>query len=285
MKYTLRQLKAMARESLRGKYGIVISAFLLYTCITFFINSLSGILFRDSSTLTYIISWIFSFIISLIMCIFAAGMDYIYLNISRGKETHVSDLLYMFNHNPDRAIVAGFVITILSTISSLPVNLLLNFSTDEMWEDPVSLSAMMLGTLLLSLVLNIILCLPFTFTYFLLTDSQEMEAKEALKTSIRLTKKNLGRLITLQISFLGLILLSVFTLYLALLWVIPYMKTSVAMLYRDAMGELPQPSIPYGQSYGSQRPVYPKPPYRPEQPYEEPGSNAAREKDDFNSEA
>ncbi|MGI6069372.1 MAG: DUF975 family protein [Blautia sp.] len=238
MKYKIKQLKAMARESLHGKYGIAIAALLLFGLLNIFVNFLTVTLFQDSGTLTTVISWLFSFILSLIMCIFSAGLDYIYLNIARHKETRASDLFYMFNHHPDRAIIAGFFITVISTIASLPTILMPAHLMTDMQNGSMEAFGIAMSLIFLSLVLTTILCVPFSFTYFLLVDSPDMEAKDALKGSFHMAGKNLGRILYLEVSFLGLSILSLFTLYIALLWIIPYIQTTLAFLYLECSGEL-----------------------------------------------
>ena len=49
---------------------------------------------------------------------------------------------------------------------------------------------------------------------------------------------NFGRYLMLKISFIPLMFLSVFTFYIALLWIFPYMAMTEVMFYRDLTGEL-----------------------------------------------
>ena len=42
----------------------------------------------------------------------------------------------------------------------------------------------------------------------------------------------------LKLSFVPLMFLSVFTFYIALLWILPYMEMTEVMFYRDLLGEL-----------------------------------------------
>ena len=188
MKYSIRQLKSMAWESLQGNYG-TISALLLYMLINFLINFVSNLLFRNGSTLTAVVSFLFSFVISLIMCIFSAGLDYMYLNISRKQPVQVSDLFYMFNHNPDRVIAAGFVLTLLTTLADLPITLSLLYLPGLSEGSPTALLQFM-GIVLISIVLSVLLCFPFSFAYFLLAESPDMGAGEALKQSAGLIRHN-----------------------------------------------------------------------------------------------
>ena len=268
MNYSIKQLKALARESLRGHYGTVICALLLYFCINFLLNFITNLLFQDNSVLTAVISFVFTFALSLIMCIFSAGLDAMYLRISRKQPVQVMDLFYLFHCSPDRAIVAGFVQTLLSTLCYLPVNLAPLF-LPGLWEGDPDAMLQFLGILLLSLILSVLLSLPFSFIYFLLAENPDMSAREALRISFQLAGRHFGALLFLECSFLGLTLLSAFTMYIALLFVVPYMRTSVAFLYRDARGEFSRAPDMEQQEDTALPSV----------------SNAALPGDDFNSEA
>ena len=49
---------------------------------------------------------------------------------------------------------------------------------------------------------------------------------------------NFGKYLMLKLSFVPLMFLSVFTFYIALLWILPYMEMTEVMFYRDLLGEL-----------------------------------------------
>ena len=61
---------------------------------------------------------------------------------------------------------------------------------------------------------------------------------QGLKESARLMKGNMWRYIKLNLSFVPLLFLSVFTFYIALFWIMPYMEMSLVTFYRDLNGEL-----------------------------------------------
>ena len=64
---------------------------------------------------------------------------------------------------------------------------------------------------------------------------------QALKTSVRLMKGKKGKYFVLQLSYVPLLLLSIFTLYIALLWLLPYMNVADTAFYMDARGEFDRP--------------------------------------------
>ncbi len=237
MKYTIRKLKTMARAALRGKFPIAIGALLFVFLLSLISGNLPGLLFSGDSSAALCMNWLFGFILSLVLCTISAGVDFLYLNIARNKPCSFSDLFYIFQQQPDRAIVAGLALILLENIAMIPI-----YFSSTLMEDILAGSTnaifLLFGLLFLSLALTFLLTLPFAFTYFLLADHPEMSAGSALKESLRLTRKNLSRLFFLQCSFIGLMLLSIFTLYIALLWVVPYMKTSITFLYLECRGEI-----------------------------------------------
>ena len=42
------------------------------------------------------------------------------LNICRGRDYSLSDLLYMFHNQPDRVLVAGLVVALIDTVVQIP---------------------------------------------------------------------------------------------------------------------------------------------------------------------
>ena len=182
-------------------------------------------------------SQIFSFAVSVILSLFTAGLIYMYLNISRGLPYSFSDLTRMFSRNPDRVLIVGFVlalINLLTTIPSLLVNYIylneetLNGSTEAL------LQALYLtfAVILLGLFLYMILTIPLSMSYYLLADQERLSAKEAMSLSFQLMRGNWWRYLKLQLSFIPLYILSVFTCYIALLWIIPYLGNGRDILSR-----------------------------------------------------
>ena len=51
-------------------------------------------------------------------------------------------------------------------------------------------------------------------------------------------KGHMWKFLVLQLSFVPMILLSVVTFYIALIWVMPYMQASMTAFYMDVTGEL-----------------------------------------------
>lgn len=269
MNRKIHRWKTYAKETLKGNFSIPILSILAIAGINMLINQLTGVLFRGSSVLNIILGQVFVFIVTLIMGIFSAGLSYMFLNMARGKAYSFKDLLYFFQNHPDRVITVGFVFGIIDLIVSVPY-----FYVSYFVDPGTTLESQLdwltkLGlTLLLSIVLNLLFTLPMALTYYLLADDLELGGIDALKQSIRYMRGNIIKYLVLQMSFIPLLVLSAFTLYIALLWVIPYMEMSSVMFYRDLRGEF----IPEKPGYDT--------PYSLSQEEQEKFEN-----DDFNSEA
>ncbi|MDY4694221.1 MAG: DUF975 family protein [Blautia sp.] len=237
-----RDLKTYARQALSGKYGTVVLALILLGGLSMVSDFLSGTLFPSDSALSIVLGNVFAFILSLLVNVAMAGMSYMYLNMARNREYSIGDLLYFYKNHPDRVITASFILSLINLVMILPSNIYAYLTPlgDSIEGQADYLMTIMLLTLA-GMILYDILTIPLEMTYYLLADHPEMKGMEALKESVHMMKGKFWKLLVLKISFVPLMLFSVFTLYLALLWVIPYMNMAIVMFYRDLNGELKQP--------------------------------------------
>ncbi|MDO4340214.1 MAG: DUF975 family protein [Eubacteriales bacterium] len=238
-----RQWKAYARETLSGNFLLPVLGFVILLAGSTMGGSLASILFPGDAPLMIILSKVFLFILALIMTVFSAGVSYMFLNLARGRKYTLNDMLYFFTNHPDRVIVAAFVMAVIDQIVSIPYNYYTFLvHPGETAEEQLIWMGQCMLTMLLASVLNTLLTLPFALTYYLLADNPEMGGIEALKTSMRLMKGNKGKYLLMQVSFLPLMFLTVFTLYIGMLWVLPYMEMTSVMFYRDICREF-RPSM------------------------------------------
>ncbi len=272
MKRTNRQLKYMAKNVLRGNYTFPILANILVSALGGATGSLTAALFPSTTVMSSVLSHLFSFIVTVIFSLFSAGLVYMYLNISRRLPHSFSDLTYLFSRNPDRILIVGFVLALINAVTVTLPSIIADhilYTEDVLNGDVTALLQYLYLTLLvllISMAVNTVITLPLTFSYALMVDQPELSAKDAMKTSIRLMRGNYWRYLKLLISFLPLYFLSVFTCYIALLWVVPYQSITEIFLYRELTGELDTES---GQGI---------PPFSAQAPY-------PPENNDYNSEA
>ena len=96
--------------------------------------------------------------------------------------------------------------------------------------------AMGIGMILL-IIPGIIIGSGLVMTGFILKDDKEISAIDAMKKSWEMTDGHKGALVLLFLSFLGWIILSIFTLGIGMLFLYPYMQTALAHCYEDLKAE------------------------------------------------
>ncbi len=236
-KRSTKEIKLQAKKALQGHVGTVILGLLAVYGLNTLGTILSTNLFSGTSALDLVLSEVFMLVVSLIVGIISAGLGYMLLNISRGKEFSLGDLGYFFKNQPDRVIVAGFVLALIQLVTAIPYYYV-SFTTDPglTVDSQIQWLSMTLGLLAVSTLLNFLISLPFAMTYFLMADDTELGGIQALKESARLMKGNIWRYVKLNLSFIPLLLLSVFTFYIALFWIMPYMEMSMVAFYGIWMG-------------------------------------------------
>ena len=90
---------------------------------------------------------------------------------------------------------------------------------------------------LLLIVPGIIKALSYAMTPYVLKDNPNMKSNEAIEESMRLMSGHKAELFLLSLSFIGWALLSLLTLGIGFLWLIPYMQTAFAYFYEDLKKE------------------------------------------------
>ncbi|MBD5086242.1 MAG: DUF975 family protein [Clostridiales bacterium] len=91
---------------------------------------------------------------------------------------------------------------------------------------------------LLFIIPGIIKSLSYSMSYFILLDNPEMSANDARKKSMEMMDGNKWRLFCLELSYIGWMLLSVLTLGILYLWVMPSMRTATAYFYQSLLPEV-----------------------------------------------
>lgn len=242
MKKNRKYWKRSAKSALSGNWGVAIAGMLACTAVNFLGNIFSIQLFPGNSALELVLGQIFTFVVSLIAMVFSTGYSYMMLNMSRGREFSLGNLLYMFHNQPDRVLIAALVMALLNTVSQLPFYYVMYMTTPASTvEAQLEWLQLLAGMLILGIVLNVILTVPFALSFYLLADNPEMGGVESLKESMRLMKGHIWQYLVLQLSFVPLLILSLFLIYIPLLWILPYMQAAETAFYRDILGEFDEP--------------------------------------------
>ena len=86
---------------------------------------------------------------------------------------------------------------------------------------------------LLLLIPGIIKAYSYCFAPFISMDNENLTAEECIQQSMKMTQGYKMKLFLLDLSFIGWYFLSIITLGIGLLWVIPYHEAARIMIYED----------------------------------------------------
>lgn len=226
------QLKDLAKCKLERNYGISIFALLTVGML-----ELSASLFLDQiipcrNIIEFIIYLFAQFIMSAFLGIFQTGICLFFLNMACGQPYKLDQLFYGFQNTPKGSLYVSSVTGFISFCMTLPFRILF-------YQYVATGEGFWLYTALIALILSFLFLYPLTLafsqSFFLLLDFPDYTGKQALGASMRIMKKQKIRFFLLQLSFLPLIILSTFTCYIGLLWVIPYMNMTNALFFLDIM--------------------------------------------------
>lgn len=241
------KLKYLARFQMGGRFGLLIGAMLIPFLLSFF--ALQLILSEN-----YIINYILMFIIRILLSVLQVGASLIYLKTACNMPAQIGDLFYGFRNNTSIALKLGFLFVLINSICMVPCDIMeitiLN-SADLVFPEITETTTLNEITAFYSLLYNVmgaysvlmLLCslvafvikLVFVPAYYIMLDFPEWGAMTVLKKSIEVMRGNKMRYLLLQISFIPLLLLSVFTCGLTLIWVVPYMNMTNTNFYLDIM--------------------------------------------------
>lgn len=136
------------------------------------------------------------------------GLSTFSLAFSRRQEASVSQLFVGFN-DFGRAFVTYFLMVLYIFLWSL-----------------------------LLIVPGIIAALSYSQTFFILAEDKNIKAQDAIKKSKAMMMGNKKKLFYLCLRFFGWFLLSLLTLGIGFLWLMPYMQITMVKFYEDISGKV-----------------------------------------------
>lgn len=225
-------LKANAREQLWGHYGPVIGALVLMYIIEFALDLLTSASVDLSTPVGFTVFYLVTLLLSVIGGVFSAGYCFMFLKISCGQAVSAGDVFYAFQHNTQKVFSLSLFVSLISELLLLPGTIFFQLYSSNM--NTVYMLLASICTVICSVIL-VIFSLTFSQVYFLLMDFPEYTVRELLDSSVKIMKGNRGRLFYIYVSFIPLILLSLLSIGIAMLWVVPYIQGTVTNFYLDTM--------------------------------------------------
>ena len=179
--------------SLKGKWGLAITGTIVVLIISMVLG-ISGVFMIGAGN---ILSLIITPPLVIGLCIFS-------LNIVRDNNPKVDNIFLPFKTNWINAIIAYILLAFLVAV----------------------------GFILL-IIPGIIASLMFSQVFFIMGDDKEIGAYDALVKSMNMMKGYKWKFFKIQLRFFGLGILCVFTLFIGLIWLIPYQYVVFSLFYDD----------------------------------------------------
>lgn len=196
-------LKEQAKKMLEGKVMECAKLLLIYLGITFLagfvVGFICGIL-HLGETITSLVSSILGIVIS---GLFGFGIVSFFLKMSRGEHVTYQELF------AKKDLMVPYII--ISLVTGILVAL---------------------GSILF-IIPGIILTLSYSFAYFIFLDNPTMKPLDTLKESRIMLQGHKMDLFILILSFVGWIILGVFTVGILYIWLIPYMMLAECNFYNQ----------------------------------------------------
>ena len=84
---------------------------------------------------------------------------------------------------------------------------------------------------LLLIIPGVIKALSYSMATYVIAENPEMRAEEAIQRSMKMMDGHKMELFILFLIGFGLVILSIFTLFIGLLWIMPWMQVAMAKFY------------------------------------------------------
>ncbi|HYE69832.1 MAG TPA: DUF975 family protein [Anaerovoracaceae bacterium] len=200
-----RNLRALGRNALTGKWGLGVLGTVLYAVLTTVPVIILNAIFGDGDASPAAISNIYSLLITGPMTL---GYAMFAISIFRKRETSPAEVFYGFER-----FGKAFGLYIVMIIFVL------------LWS-------------LLLIVPGIIAAFRYSMCFYILADNPNIGIMEALNESKKMMRGNKWKFFCLNISFIGWGILCLLTLGIGFLWLGPYMEVSIIAFYDIANGSL-----------------------------------------------
>ena len=203
------EIRKTARQGLSENWGAGVGVTLLYFVLTLLIPTISGALDNIFNTgfdigaihtgvITIIINWT-------VMSLLAVGFMWIFLDFVRGNDLNAEKLFQAFTSKISGKLIIAYILYMVYII---------------LWS-------------LLFIIPGLIKSFSYSQTFYILRDNPDLSANEAITLSRKMMGGNKENLFCLGLSFIGWVILSVFTLGIGFLWLAPYAYTSFALFYEN----------------------------------------------------
>lgn len=228
------EIRAEARNSLAGKWGKGALLTLVFMVITFIISWVLNLIPFVGSIANFVISPVLAF-----------GYLIGFIKLKRGEEVGYLDFFKNgFNFFGKVWGVIGqtilkMIVPVIALIVSIVI-LFIGIGKDIALGSSGSSFLTIIGFIayISSLTWVIVKSFSYVLSQYILYDNPDMDSKAIVEKSEELMVGHKWAYFWLPITFIGWVILSAFTLYIGLLWVIPYMQVALVIFYENLAGKV-----------------------------------------------
>jgi uncharacterized membrane protein len=238
------EYKNAALAALKGNWAKAVLASVVFTAIVYF--AMGPYLYSFFTMRSYVTENIgmanpgsISEVMNMSMAL-AQDPDYVALASKANGFQALFILLSIFLIGP---LTIGFYNALLRLLTGGENDILGNtfkIATEDYWHKVWGNLLMKIFIFLWSLLFiipGIVKIFSYAMTPYILEENPELSAGEAIDRSRAMMRGHKFDLFWLYLSFIGWIILSFFTLGIGLLWLVPYVQTSVAGFYEDVKAD------------------------------------------------
>ena len=240
------ELKDRAKDILTGKYVTTILMLFMRGMFVMFLTNLSLSLSRqftatlsrmtgaENSILITGVALLISLLASILSAVFNVGFTLFFLNLACNKPVNPFYLFYGFQQDFGKSFGVSAVLVLVDTLCFAPFDIITNHISLTHTLNAPWMPAMVIA-LVIGFVVRIPLSLGLSQCYFLMLDFPNYSVTQILKLSFRVMKGHKKRLFLIELSFLPLMLINVFSWGIGGLWLTPYMNMVHTLFFLDLM--------------------------------------------------
>ncbi len=230
MKKSIKEIRADSREIMLGNLLLPVLVTLTYYVLSNMVSFCVSISLIGDGIWALLFYFGLNIVMDTLFSVLELGKANFYLKYSLSKDYSYADMWYGFKSQPDKTLLVGFIMALISRICFMPYVLYVNLFVEKISK----IALLKIGVIYICCAfLFFIISIFFTQSYYVLCDIPKAKALQSMRLSARLIGKNFWRYIGLQISLIPVRLLGVLSFGIAFLWISPYIETCKALFYSD----------------------------------------------------
>ncbi|MBQ0042203.1 MAG: DUF975 family protein [Lachnospiraceae bacterium] len=226
------ELKAATREKMIGRLFPLIAGFFIMETTTYFITSIASSALPLNALWAYLILFLVSVIVQLLMGVFNLGQAKLYLNFVSGREINPIQVFSGFRENANKGVLIALVLQAIQLVCMLPCIGCL-FLWRENQDATILGFAIILG--LCGIAVYVYFSLVYSQCYYMAIDFPQFSVRQLLDSSKRVMKGNVIALLKMNLSFIPMLLAALISMGIGMIWLYPYMQGTHAHFYMNLM--------------------------------------------------